>query len=106
MRCVPINTAKVIRDRVDYSDLKRIDMEAELRELLGFEIQHPMSRTTMSKTAGHKKACCSLELPNRCRILFKAVLKAISDFPPCVKTWLKQCKLVCWQLTMRPLLLA
>jgi hypothetical protein len=48
---------QVIRDRVDYSDLKRIEMEAELRELLGFEIQHPMTRSTMSKTAGHKKAC-------------------------------------------------
>lgn len=46
---------QAIRDRVDYSDLKRSEMEAELRELLGFELQVPMVRTTMSKSGAHKK---------------------------------------------------
>lgn len=46
---------QAIRDRVDYSDLKRNEMEQELREVLGFELQVPMTRTTMSKSAGHRK---------------------------------------------------
>ena len=40
---------------MDYSDLKRLELEPELRELLGFELQVPMVRTTMSKSGGHKK---------------------------------------------------
>lgn len=51
-----INKAQlVINDKVDYSDLKRADLEQELRSHVGHELQLPMVRTTFGKGTKTKK---------------------------------------------------
>lgn len=51
-----VNKAQTcINDRVDYTDLKRSDLEQELRSYVGHELQIPMVRATFGKGTKTKK---------------------------------------------------
>jgi len=51
-----VNKAQmVINDKVDYTDLKRQDLEQELRSHVAHELQIPMVRTTFGKGTKTKK---------------------------------------------------